>query len=343
MNTNEPMNQHNCDMDRLMDRFFSHQATDEEIRTLEKWVIASDENRGIFLGRRAAAQVIDAPVTPDDIDTKKALRRIAVLTGMPARTERNHLVTRILSVAAAMLLILSMTLGIQLHHSMTGHRNIASTEITVSAPFGSIVQTTLPDGSTAWLNANSVVKYPAEFANESRPVSLKGEAFFKVNTDKDHPFTVNAGGTSVTATGTEFNVNAYKGLAVTLVEGKVDVSINASGKHIDLSPGDHLSIKDGSMTLTYNCDVRKWCGWREGMLIFDDDPLASVLERLGQIHNITFALKNESIGQSRCHATFTGENISDILHLLELSAPIKFVCTSTDNDSTTSYNVVSVR
>ena len=332
------MKQYN-DMDELMDRFFGHQATDDEIHTLEKWVTESDDNRGRFLRRRAAAQVIDAPMTPYDIDSEKALRRITMAQRVAA-APRQHIMIRILAVAATVLLILSVTLGVLLMKSQSVNNLVETPDIAMSAPFGSMVQTSLPDGSTVWINANSTIKYPASFTSGLREVSLKGEAFFEVSADKRHPFVVNAAGTNVVATGTKFNVNAYREPSVTLVEGRVDVCLQASKRMIDLTPGDHLCIKGDNFTLTHNSDLRKWCGWRDGMLVFDNDPLADVFERLGQIHNIHFTIKDDTIGQSRCHATFTGENIRDILHLLELSAPIKFVNTSTGSDSIAQFNVV---
>lgn len=344
MNKNNRMKQYNNDIDHLMDRFFSHQATDSEIRTLEEWVMDSDQNRTCFLRRRAAAQVIDATITPENIDCEKALRRISSAHRHDAPLARRYRITaRILAVAASVLLILCVTLTLILFRSHPADMATDVPRIVMSAPFGSMVRTTLPDGSTVWLNANSSIKYPAAFVDSLRDVSLKGEAFFQVSADKSNPFVVNTPRTTIVATGTQFNVNAYREPAVTLVEGNVDVCIRASDKHINLTPGDHLAIKGDDISLTHNSDVRKWCGWRDGMLVFDNDPLIEVFERLGQIHNIIFTLKDDSIGMSRCHATFTGENISNILHLLELSAPIKFVNTSSDTDTIMHIKVIPHR
>lgn len=58
-------------------------------------------------------------------------------------------------------------------------------------------------------------------------MTLDGEAYFEVSSDKDHPFSVNVGDMEVTATGTEFNVEAYSGTSqrVTLVTGKLGISV----------------------------------------------------------------------------------------------------------------------
>lgn len=105
-------------------------------------------------------------------------------------------------------------------------------EYTVSTAYGYTMEALLPDGSRVWLNANSTLRYPAQFGDGDRAVHLSGEAYFSVSADATHPFRVHAHDITVTATGTQFNVNAYNispCSSVTLVEGKVDV---AAGGHI---------------------------------------------------------------------------------------------------------------
>ena len=71
-----------------------------------------------------------------------------------------------------------------------------------------------------------------------------GEANFKVNPDKKHPFIVKANDYQVTALGTEFNVNAYpenSELMATLLEGLSLIHIFACSKRL-LIGGYALSI-----------------------------------------------------------------------------------------------------
>lgn len=60
---------------------------------------------------------------------------------------------------------------------------------TVETPNGGEYQINLPDGTKVWLNAGSVLKYPASFAaSKERRVILKGEAYFEVAHDRNSPF-----------------------------------------------------------------------------------------------------------------------------------------------------------
>ena len=45
----------------------------------------------------------------------------------------------------------------------------------------------LADGSEVWVNSESELGYPVRFVGK-RVVRLKGEAYFKVQADADHPF-----------------------------------------------------------------------------------------------------------------------------------------------------------
>ena len=50
----------------------------------------------------------------------------------------------------------------------------------------------LPDGSKVWLNSNTHIKYPSEFAQDRREVELNGEAYFSVERDPNRKFIVHS-------------------------------------------------------------------------------------------------------------------------------------------------------
>ena len=83
----------------------------------------------------------------------------------------------------------------------------------MSSAYGLVSKITLPDGSEVWLNSGSKLHYPKQFVGDHRKVYLSGEAYFKVSSDKKHRFDVAlSNGITVSAYGTEFNINAYNTL-----------------------------------------------------------------------------------------------------------------------------------
>ena len=69
----------------------------------------------------------------------------------------------------------------------------------------------LPDGSRVWLNADSKLTYPEQFAKYNRNVTLEGEAYFEVARNEARPFIVQSGKQRVEVLGTSFDVTAYEG------------------------------------------------------------------------------------------------------------------------------------
>ena len=84
----------------------------------------------------------------------------------------------------------------------------------------------LPDGSRVWLNADSKLTYPEQFAKYNRNVTLEGEAYFEIAENKKSPFQVLAENVKIQVTGTCFNVKAYasdKVIKTTLDEGSINI------------------------------------------------------------------------------------------------------------------------
>ena len=234
---------------------------------------------------------------------------------------------------AAILLLPLLILSAYLYFKPASQ--IAETYQELFTPYGTWSVVNLPDGSKVWLNAGSSLKYPTQFNDKQRVVSMQGEAYFEVESDKKHPFIVKTKQLTVEATGTAFNVNAYAPdhvAAVTLVKGKVAVTLDQK-KTISLSPGEKIDYNLATSLYNVNkTNTYKWCSWKDGILIFRDDPLEYVFKRLGQTYNVEFILKDAELGKYSYKATFEGESLNEILRLLEMSAPIR--CKEVSNRNT---------
>ena len=110
----------------------------------------------------------------------------------------------------------------------------------------------LADGTMVWLNSDSELRYPVNFAGRERRVFLKGEAYFDVARNMDMPFRVEAGEMEVEVLGTEFNMNVYGDdgcLRTTLAEGKVRVSYAATRQACILEPGEQALLEEGALSV----------------------------------------------------------------------------------------------
>ncbi len=140
----------------------------------------------------------------------------------------------------------------------------------------------LPDGTRMSLDAKSQVA--VSYSKDLRSIDLlSGRANFEVTRDVTRPLKVSVGERSVVAVGTMFTVEREsRDLVVTLLEGKVVVSAGrASDAPIELAPRQELTLSEGGeATLRSDIDPELALAWREGKLIFDNEPLGRVVARI---------------------------------------------------------------
>ena len=273
---------------------------------------------------------------PEEIDVDSAHRKVMeqiLHQNQPVSVRPKLSFLHYWQQVAAILLLPLLILSAYLYFKPASQ--IAETYQELFTPYGTWSVVNLPDGSKVWLNAGSSLKYPTQFNDKQRVVSMQGEAYFEVESDKKHPFIVKTKQLTVEATGTAFNVNAYAPdhvAAVTLVKGKVAVTLDQK-KTISLSPGEKIDYNLATSLYNVNkTNTYKWCSWKDGILIFRDDPLEYVFKRLGQTYNVEFILKDAELGKYSYKATFEGESLNEILRLLEMSAPIR--CKEVSNRNT---------
>src|SRR5690606_27897787 len=73
--------------------------------------------------------------------------------------------------------------------------NVSAREMvynTLTTPRGGQFQLQLPDGSLAWLNAGSSIRFPNFFGDKERVVDVTGEVYFEIARDAQKPFIVHA-------------------------------------------------------------------------------------------------------------------------------------------------------
>lgn len=320
------MTNKDSNIDIIISKFLSKEATEEEIKMLDSWISDNPENRKSYLAQKNIWDNTHPAFDPDEIDVTSAHEKVMnqILQRdekVPVRT--GALIMHYWQQIAAVLLLPLLILSGYLYFKPSPQ--MAETYQELFTPYGTWSAVNLPDGSKVWLNAGSSLKYPARFGGKERIVALQGEAYFEVESDKEHPFVVKTEKLTVKATGTAFNVNAYaldSITAVTLVHGKVAVTLGTN-KSVALSPGEKIDYNRATSLYSVNkTSTYKWCSWKDGVLIFRDDPLEYVFKRLGQTYNVEFILKDAALGKYSYKATFEGESLNEILRLLEMSAPI---------------------
>ncbi|WP_413791192.1 MULTISPECIES: FecR family protein [unclassified Pseudomonas] len=184
----------------------------------------------------------------------------------------------------------------------------------------------LSDGSQVELNLGSELTF-ANYKNERRVTLEKGEAFFDVSHDKQHPFVVRAGQGQVRVTGTRFNVWMYQDqVRVTLVEGSVRVTSNQAFTHdgLQLSPGMQASYKTGD----HQPQVRETdpndssLAWRNGKLVLDNLALSDALPLINRYLDRPVMLADNSTGDLRVGGVYNVREVQNLVASLPKVLPV---------------------
>ncbi len=326
-------------IEEIITKSFSGEITRAEKDLLIKWLNKDSENEIYFAQLKNIWQSAQATFSPNEIDVNAAERSVMQKIGFN-NIKRLSFYGWWQKIAAVIILPLMLFTAYYIFRDKsTVDSNLVMQE--VFSPAGARSHIELPDGSSVWLNARSKLKYPVKFIKGERNVFLSGEAYFKVKSDNENPFQVKTKELTVTATGTEFNVEAFEQdtfMAVTLATGKVDISIE-NKRHIMLSPDERICYNEKSNKyFVEEVDSYKWSAWKDDILMFREDRLDYVFKRLGLAYNTNIVVDDMEIASQPYRATFQGESLDEILRLIQLTAPISYKKTKRTANNDGSYS-----
>lgn len=293
-----------------------------------------------------------------DINRKESEKLVSESNDNPVRyKKRRRIFQSLIRIAAVLFIPLFIaTLYIsknQISFEIPEAKEKESVYTNVYSPVGSISQVDLPDGTKVWLNHNTTLIYPQTFSNNSRNVNLTGEAYFEVKHDPDNPFIVETGELDIVATGTEFNVMAFPEadrVEITLASGKVLLKKNRSGGSsktvLEMIPNEHAVYDSKTNKLVYGYEnIDKYILWKEGRIVFQNDPLDRVAESLSRFYNVEIVVEDSILSDYTYTATFVDETLPQVMELLELATPIEYSITSRKkkDDGTFTKRIITIR
>lgn len=257
------------ELKKLLEKYSIGTCTAEEKRLLEKWFAAISISR--------PGQELE------DGEKEKMLREICISPRFIQEPGSGvSWPWKIAAVAACLAGLLLISLYVL---KMPGNNNDIQ-YLSYQTGVGEIKKIRLPDSSVIWLNAKSHIQYRKDF-KEYRSIRLKGEAFFDVSPDKDHPFTVlTSDSLQTTVLGTSFNISSYEnspGSKITVLTGRVQVEQkDIAGKMGILSANESIIYHHKMRSYEKkNIDAGALAAWRTGswrLQINSIDDLALIME-----------------------------------------------------------------
>lgn len=289
--------------------------SDEEL-VLAEWLKKSEDNRREY---ENADRIWQTFVNIKGDEVMAAMRA-------HAETERpKRVVTWKIALATAVLVVLAIVATLLL--TRTDAPTIAV--VPYSTLRTQLQEQTLPDGSKLSLDADSSVE--GRFGPVGRQVKmLKGRASFNVAADKARTFVVIAGGRSIIAVGTRFDVNLANGaLIVTLLEGHVIIeTTQKGGAPLVLERGQQFIERDGHSAIrALGADAEDAVAWQTGVSIFADQPLGEVVQIMNRYTLDEIVIKDPAVAALPISGRFRNGDTAGFVATVAASQSLKSVRT----------------
>lgn len=187
----------------------------------------------------------------------------------------------------------------------------------------------LPDGSQLTLNTASraeVRYYPGR-----RTVELvAGEALFDVVPSHWQVFMVSAGEALVRVTGTTFSVRHQTDrVGIAVQAGAVDLRRGPWWRlwgepHARLSANQGASLANGRLSPITTLDVDRLTSWREGKLVFSNQPLALVVDEMNRYLVQPIRVDDSGLREKRVSGVFNLGSADDFRSAVQASLAVTF-------------------
>lgn len=299
------------------------------------WGIATEKEKEHVYKSQESAQMLEKQwengagmTTADKSEKDEMLHKIRENKSLDKGLVRS-INQRLMRVAAVLILLIAV--GSVLYIFTDIDKKLQFNKITYIEkvnPKGQRSKIILPDNSVVWLNADSKIQYAEDFLKqEKRLLKLTGEAYFDVSHNPKKPFTIQIDEINVNVLGTRFNVRAYpeySNIQTTLLQGRVSL-LNKSNNQVSyLEPGDMgVYQKEGkSILVRRQVDVDKMIAWKEGKLIFDNDPFTYIAAELERWYDIDIKIDEDLKGKYRYTMTITDESIQEVCNLIQETTPV---------------------
>jgi len=311
---------------------YLHGKASEQQKALTATWLKQTDNKFIFDQLKKIASLSDDLKLFEKFDLQEGRTSIR---GKIRKNKRIRLIESLQKIAALLLLPALLYASWSYFQNVRLRSEMASVQVTQEIRTQPGVRSSffLPDGTKVWLNSASTIQFPSVFTGETRTIELDGEAYFEVSANKQKPFIVESAALDVMALGTAFNLCAYSEdnkISTTLSKGKVQVTTHQGKKEqFFLKPDEQLNFERNTLKMSKtHVNVNNIIAWKDGKLIFDETPFHEVVRKLGRWFNTDIILEDKSIANYRYTATFTNENLSQVMELLTFSAPIEFSSTN---------------
>lgn len=314
------MNGEGHDMEELVGKYVTGEATEQEKQLVQEWCALSAENQKYLDHTQLIyekAQVDDGHAYNVDAAWEKVKGKIE------AGKIRKMPVVNLWRVAASLLLISVFSYFLYWQFFSTEQLHLATqTEVITQA---------LADNTELSLNKNSTVEVAYNERKKAGLIKLKGEATITIKPDKKVDWLVQADQLFIRDIGTTFNVKAYPEsnfVEVSVVEGEVQF-YTQHDEGIFIKAGEKGLFDKSTKQFSKAEADPNVIAYKTLEFIFDDVALIEAADQLSEVYNKKIVV-SEHLKTCRLTVSFTNENLETILGII--SETLNLTITHTESE-----------
>jgi transmembrane sensor len=195
---------------------------------------------------------------------------------------------------------------------------------TLTTPVGGFARTRLTDGSTVELNTGT--RLTVHMDDESRRIELvAGEATFSVAHEPARPFIVSAGGATVRAVGTRFNVRRrVDSVAVLVTQGAVRIARAGHSDGAGSANSALVSAGESALIAATHIDrapvtpalAERALAWHHGSLEFEASTLAEIVAEFNRYNERRIVIDDPDLASMQIGGRFSATNPDGFVRVL---------------------------
>lgn len=289
----------------ILQRYVEGNVNPEEIIAVVDWLDADENNVREFMALHKLNDISLLNQADNRADNQKKKRTVSF----------RKIGYELAKIAAILIIFWG---GTKLFETNTAEESIVTYQ-TLYVPAGQRAELILPDSTRVWLNAHSKLIYPVSFGKGNRQVELNGEAYFDVVHNEKQPFIVKTRQMDIQVLGTEFNVTSYSSdFEVSLLRGCIELSSPNLSSTYRMKEKEHIKLKNNKLIINNITDY-DYFRWKEGLICFNNESVATIIEKLKLYYDINIETHNKKFLNSRYSGKFrTKDGIEQVLKVLQI-------------------------
>lgn len=291
----------------ILQRYVEGNVSPEEIIAVVDWLDADESHVREFMALHKLNDISLLNQPDNKVDVQKKKKTITF----------RQIGYELAKIAAILILFWG---GTKLYETTSVKENVIAYQ-TLYVPAGQRAELILPDSTHVWLNARSKLVYPISFGKDIRQVELNGEAYFDVIHNEKQPFVVKTPQMDIQVLGTEFNVTAYSSSSdfeVALLRGCIELSSPRLSSNYRMKEKEHIRLQNNKL-ISKDISDYDYFRWKEGLICFNNESVATIIEKLKLYYDIDIEVYNQKFINSRYTGKFrTKDGIEQVLRVLQI-------------------------